>query len=487
MTTPERTSASAAWPLDAHLKRGLFNLSPVSSSSPMKKTCLAVFGTLAFAHAETPSAPATWKSQQPMNAAAAKGDNWWQTFNDAQLTKLIDEAKATYPGLKTALARVDQARAAVRTARAGWFPTVMAQGDLSRSRASDTVYQFSFGTLSNYGTSIELAYELDLWGRIRGQVNAAKSDEAGANADAYTYGLTLSGEIARVYFTLRSLDDESAVLSDTLKLRHEALDMATARVNAGATNELDRVRAEAELATTEAEIAALVGPRAELENTLGLMLGRVASSYKMAAGRLPEALPDVPKVLPSELVQRRPDVSATMRRVEAAQARIGVARAAYFPKVTLGAGLGTQTSQNDKYLDKDSGTWGVGLKFSVPLFVGGQRKAAVDAATAAAKEASTQYEEKVLTAFKEVESLMARLEAQQRQSKAQENLQTAADAAAKLARQRYTEGITTYLEVIEAERTSLSARRALVQLRGQRLVTTVQLIQALGGGWSAAK
>jgi multidrug efflux system outer membrane protein len=287
-----------------------------------------------------------------------------------------------------------------------------------------------------------------------------------------------------VYFALHSIDEENVVLQDTLKLRHEALEMATARVNAGATNELDRVRAEAELATTEAEIAALVGPRAELENTLGLMLGRVASNYKAGVTNLPGKLPEVPKVLPSELVQRRPDVAASMRRVEAAQTRIGVARAAYFPKVSLGAGLGTQTSQSDKYLDHDSATWGVGLKFSVPLFVGGQRKAAVDAATAAAKEASTQYEEKVLTAFKEVETLMAKLAAQQKQSDAQEHLQTAADAAAKLARQRYSEGITTYLEVIEAERTALSARRSLVQLRGQRLVTTVQLIQALGGGWN---
>lgn len=419
-----------------------------------------------------------------MSAAAAKGDNWWQTFHDPQLNQLIEEAKATYPGLKTALARVDQARAAVRSARSGWFPYVAAQGDLSRSRASDTVYQFSFGTLSNYGTSIELSYEIDLWGRIRGQVNAAKSEQDSAAAEASAYGLTLAGEIARVYFALHSIDEENVVLQDTLKLRHEALEMATARVNAGATNELDRVRAEAELATTEAEIAALVGPRAELENTLGLMLGRVASNYKAGVTSLPGKLPEVPKVLPSELVQRRPDVAASMRRVEAAQSRIGVARAAYFPKVSLGAGLGTQTSQRDRYLDHDSATWGVGLKFSVPLFVGGQRKAAVEGATAAAKQASTEYEEKVLTAFKEVETLMAKLAAQQKQSDAQEHLQTAADAAAKLARQRYSEGITTYLEVIEAERTALSARRSLVQLRGQRLVTTVQLIQALGGGWN---
>ncbi len=443
--------------------------------------------SLISAQAELPSTPSTWKNNAAMGKSTIATDNWWTVFNDPQLTKMIEEAKATYPGLNAVMARVDQARAAVRMARAGLLPTVLAQSDLSRSRASDTVYDFSFGTLSNYGVSAELSYEVDIWGRLRGKVTAARADVDSATADAYALGLVLAGEVARVHFALKSVDEENEVLQDTLKLRHEALDMASARVNAGATNELDRVRAEAELATTEAEIAALVGPRAELENTLALALGKMASNFKVPAGKLPATLPEIPKVIPSELVQRRPDVASAMRRVEAAQTRVGVARSTYFPKVTLGAGVGTQTSHTDKFFDRESETWSVGLRVSVPLFVGGQRKAVVEAARGALRETTGQYEEKVLTAFKEVETLMAKLAAHQRQSDAQEHLQTAADAAAKLARQRYSEGITTYLEVIEAERTALSARRALVQLRGQRLVTTVQLIQALGGGWSVAK
>ena len=441
----------------------------------------------ASAIAETPLVPAQWKTTVGMNAAASSSGDWWTVFNDSRLTKLIEEAKASYPGLNAAMARVDQARAALRMARSGLLPRVMALADVGRSRASDTVYDFSFGTLSNFGASAELSYEVDVWGRLRGQVNAARSEADGALADWHAMNLVLAGEVARLHFVLQSLDEENNVLQQTLKLRHEALEMATARVNAGATNELDRVRAEAELATTEAEIAALVGPRAELENSLALALGKVASNFTVPTGKPPSALPNVPKVVPSELVQRRPDVAAAMRRVEAAQTRIGVAHATYFPKFTLGAGVGTQTSRTEKFFDRDSQTWSLGLRVSVPLFVGGQRKASVDAARGALKEVTGFYEEKVLTAFKEVESLMAKLAAHQLQSAAQERLQTAADAAAKLARQRYSEGITTYLEVIEAERTSLSARRALVQLRGQRLLTTVQLIQALGGGWSAAK
>ncbi len=433
--------------------------------------------------AETATAPSAWKAQVNMNSVPA-GDNWWKVFDDATLTKLIEQAQAAYPGLQAAKARVDQARSAVRLARSNLLPRVAVNGDLSRSRASDTVYQFSFGTLNNFSTSADVSYEIDVWGRLRGQVNSARSDAEGAGADASAMSLLLAAEVARLHFALQSIDEEKAVLESTLKLRHEALDMAAARVNAGAANELDRVRAEAELATTEAEIAALAGPRADLENTLGLTLGQVASGFRSATTGFNTSVPAVPKVLPSELVQRRPDVAAAMHRVEAAQTRIGVARSAYFPKVSLGAGLGTQTSHSGRYFDKDSETWSVGLRISIPLFVGQQRRAAVEAAQGALRELTGQYEEKVLIAFKEVESQMAALSAQQKQAEAQEKLQTAADAAAKLARQRYTEGITTYLEVIEAERTSLSARRALVQLRGQRLVTTVQLIQALGGGWN---
>jgi len=186
----------------------------------------------------------------------------------------------------------------------------------------------------------------------------------------------LSSEVARVYFALRSIDEEKQVLADTLKLRQEALDMASARVEAGATNELDRVRAEAELAGTQAEIAALTGPRTELENTLALVLGRMASSYKVPVRKLPTALPAIPTVVPAELVQRRPDVASAMKQVEMAQAKVGVTKAAYFPKVTLGAGLGVETSSTSNYFERDSNEWTVGLRFSLPLTVGGQRKAA---------------------------------------------------------------------------------------------------------------
>ncbi len=454
--------------------------------SPLAMLHAALFLTPLALMAEKPTVPASWKAATSTRTSAVRGDNWWQVFDDPQLTQLIDEATRTYPGLQAVLARVDQAKASVRAARSEWFPRLDARGDLGRSRYSDTAFAFGIGTMSNYGASAELSYELDLWGRIRGQVNAARADEASAAAAASAQSLVLAGEVARVYFTLRSIDEERVVLEDTVKLRQEALRLANARVEAGATNELDRVRAETELAATEAEAAALAGPRADLENTLALLLGRVATGYQVPARKLPGKLPGIPKVLPAELVQRRPDIASVMRQVEAAQARVGVARAAYFPKLSLAAGFGTQTSESSEFFDHDSQIWSVGLNFTIPIFDGGQRKAGVEAARAVLKEINNTYEEKLLIAFKEVESLMATIAAQHSQAEAQIRQQTAAEAAAKLARQRYAEGVATYLEVIEADRTALYSHRTLVQLRGQQLVSTVQLIKALGGGWASS-
>jgi outer membrane protein, multidrug efflux system len=444
---------------------------------------ILALATLLLGSAWAQSLPAHWKESSTRTSASAKSDSWWTVFDDPQLTKWIEEGKATYPGIKAVMARIDQARASVRQAQALRFPQIGLTNDLGRSRGSDTLYQFSFGTLSNMSVAADVSYEIDLWGRVRGNVNAAQSLEKGAEADAQALGLLLSSEVARVYFAARSLDEEKSVLQDALKLRKEALGLAKQRVEAGASTALDLARAEAELAMAEAEIAGLAAPRADLENTLAQALGKMASDFKLAPAKLPASCPTVPSIVPSELVKRRPDVASAARRVEAAQAKIGVARATYLPKLTLGGGAGLQTSQSDRFFERESGIWSLGLKLSIPLYGGGQRKAAMDLATGALKEATADYEEKVLTAFKEVETLLAGIKSQKAQWEATERLQTASDTAAKLARQRYTEGVTTYLEVIEAERTALSARRALVQLRSQHLLTTVQLIKALGGGW----
>lgn len=440
---------------------------------------LALSGSLSLA--ETPSSPAKWKTSA-LSGKSASSD-WWTLFKDPQLSSMVEEATSSYPGIKAQLARIEKARAAVSIARSSWFPRLDARGAASRDHYSETTL-FALPGSNTFSAGVDLSYELDVWGRVRNNVQAARAQAYSAEADAQAIRLMLGSEVARVYFALRSIDEERQLLQDTLKLRKEALDYAAARVDAGAANELDRARAEAELAGTEAEIAALAGPRAELENALALTLGRVASGFKMPERRLPGSIPAVPSVVPGELVQRRPDVASALRLVDAAQAAIGVARADFFPKISLGAGTGLTSAKAGDLVDSDSNEWTIGIRFSWPIFVAGARKAAVASAKATLVEARSSYEEKVLTAFQEVESLLATLKAQRTQEVSQKRLESAAASASKLARQRYTEGVTTYLEVIEAERTELTARRSLVQLRGQQLVTTVQLIKALGGGWT---
>jgi outer membrane protein, multidrug efflux system len=426
--------------------------------------------------------PTAWKS--PTTFTSKTPADWWSLFQDAELLRLIEEAKTHYPGHKSVLARVEASRAALRIARADWFPRVTGVGDLNRARFSDTLYAFSFGSLTSYTAMIDVSYEVDIWGRIRGNVGAAKSAAYSAEADAHGLALMLSSEVAKLYFGIKAIDSEKAVLQSTLQLRQEALKLAAARLEAGATNELDRVRAEAELASTEAELAALIAPRAELENTLALALGKKSTDYRFAASALTAPLPNVPAIVPAELIERRPDVASAKALLDAAQLKVGSTRASYLPKLSLAANAGTQTSQASRFTEDGSRIWTVGMKVTIPLFVGGQKKAAIQAAEAAVKEVTGLYEEKVLTAFKEVETCLAKVAAQTTQHTAQQRLLTAAQAAATLARQRYTEGVATYLEVIEAERTSLTAQRALITLRGQRLLATIQLIQALGGGWS---
>jgi multidrug efflux system outer membrane protein len=317
-------------------------------------------------------------------------------------------------------------------------------------------------------------------------VNVAKAQEAGATADAQALGLMLSGEVARVYFALRSIDEEKQVLSDTLKLRKEALDLATARVEAGATNELDRVRAEAELAGTEAEIASLTGPRTELENSLALVLGRVASSYKVPVQKLPVTLPTIPKVVPAELVQRRPDVAAAARRVTAANLEVGVARAAWFPQVSLGAVGGAQSSAVSMLSSTASRVWSLGANVDWPLFEAGRIKSGVDAAKARWEAAGADYRDVVLRAMGEVEDALSGLAVLAQQSAAQQTTVDSATRTVDLAQKRYDAGLVPFFEVLDAQRSLLRAEQELNRIQGERFAAAVILVKALGGSWESS-
>jgi outer membrane protein, multidrug efflux system len=464
-------------------------------SLPLVAATALLFDLPAHAGGEAKPSTEHWKTAPTLTASAPDIGNWWSAFHDDELSGLIAESLANYPGLQGVYARVNQARASLRATRAQWYPSLGVTTGGSRNQWSSNGVFGSFGgptagTIDPYAefkAGAEFAYEIDIWGRVRSQVTAAKATEAAATADGYAKGLLLASEVARLYFALRSIDEERSILAEAVDLRLRALDLVKAKLAAGATNQLDRARADAELATAEAEAAALQGPRAQLENSLAVMLGKRASEFKMPVKLLPKTLPSVPTALPSELVSRRPDLVMAQSLVDASAAHTGATRKAFLPTVSLGASVGQESSRMTNFADRNSTAWSFGLKVSLPIFDGSLRRAKVDEAKAKQDEAESNYKESVLIAFQEVETQLSTLAGQATQAVAQERLQAAADSAATLARQRYSEGVSTYLDVVEAERTSLGAKRALAQLKGQRLTSMVQLVKALGGGWTADK
>lgn len=433
----------------------------------------------------TPDVPSAYKGNGSGKSVLSE-ENWWRLFADAELSRLLDRVDLNSRTLRVAAARLDQAKAALKAAKADFFPQVSAVGSAARSRlstATDIAYPFDRTTM--YRTAFEAAYEVDLWGRVRRNVEAAKAEFQAGTAGLEALRLSLRAETARVYFTLRAVEGERDALDRAIGKRREALKLTQSRLDAGTGNELDVERAKTELAAAQTELTALGQVRAELENALAVLLGENASDFRVSAPKSEPALPQVPTGVPSELLQRRPDVAEAERHLAAANARIGVAKTAYFPSLRLAASGGWEANETKKLSDEDSRAGSVGFSFSLPLFDGGKRKAGLDQSKAAHQEAAQAYQHTVLTAFQEVENALSAVQVLARQSEELQRALTSAQKAAELSRTRYNGGLVSYFEVIEADRTVLQFERSAAQLRGERLTAAAALIKALGGGWIA--
>jgi multidrug efflux pump len=425
-----------------------------------------------------------WKEGQPLDHVP-KG-NWWEIFGDAQLNDLESQALKANQGLKGAIARVDEARATARVARSELLPSLNLDPSFTRQRYSpNQVPSFGGVTANNFRTPVDLSYEIDLWGRVRRSFQSARADAQASLADFYTVLLTLQSDVAQNYFAIRALDAEIATVSGTVDLRKEQVRLVRSRFNGGIGNELDMARAETELAITEAEAASLARRRAELENAIAILVGSNPSSFQLAAGTNswnPQP-PTVPAGLPAELLERRPDVSEAERQLASASARIGVAKAAFFPVLTLTGSGGFVSGDLNSLFKWDSRTWSIGPSLSLPIFAGGRNRANYKRSQAAFTEAVAHYRQQVLVAFGEVENSLSGTRYLIEQAAAQQRAVANARRAADLATDRYRSGIVSYLEVVDASRDALSAERANAQLAGQRLIAVVQLIKSLGGGW----
>jgi len=431
----------------------------------------------------------SWKQGEPLDHVA-KG-SWWEIFNDLDLNQLETQAARENQNLKAAVARVGQARATARVARGELLPSVSLEPSWTRQRYSPN-QQPSFGSLTanNFSVPLDFSYEVDLWGRVRRSFESARSEAQASLADYYNVLLTLQSDIAQNYFGLRALDAEMATVASTVDLRKEQVKLVRSRFEGGIGNELDVARAETELATTEAEVASLARRRTELENALAILAGSNPAAFKLSVNTTNNwnpVPPEIPAGLPAELLERRPDVAGAERLLASANARIGVAKAAFFPVVSLTASGGYLSGELDNLFNWDSRVWSIGPSISLPIFAGGRNRANYHRSQAAFEEAVARYRQQVLVAFGDVENSLSGIRHLADQSAAQKRAVAQARRSTDLATQRYRSGIVSYIEVIDANRDALQAERTNAQLAGQRLITTVQLIKALGGGWSSER
>ena len=434
---------------------------------------------------------ARWRLAQP--AEQQPRGQWWLAFNDAALTSLIEEAGANNANLAVAASRVKQARAIAGIAQADRAPQVGIGLGAQRARPSAFDSELPQGTptqpVTSYTAKLTASYEIDLFGRVAAGVAAARGDAATSEANYRSVLLALQADVAQTYFRLRALDAELETVAQTVRLREESVQVTQRRFDLGDIGEFDLSRARTELATARAEAIGLQRQRTTAEHALAVLLGKPASHY--VAGKSPllgaTALPAIPAGLPSSLLERRPDINAAQRAMEASNARIGVARGAMFPALTIsaaGGGVGGAMSEVFKW---SSRSWVLGLLTSMPIIDGGRNRANVERSEAALEESVGAYRQSVLTAFAEVEDNLAGLRILSSQAEQIDAALLSARRSADLAQKLYEAGRSSYLELLDAQRNLAAVERTAVQLRGNRAVTTVALIRALGGGWDAAR
>ena len=430
-----------------------------------------------------------WVTAQP--ADALERGPWWRLFNDPVLNELAARVEVSNQNVAAAVAAYAQARALVAEQRAALFPSVTLSGGATRSGNGGGTSNANTTTAngnrsgSNYQASLGAAWEPDVWGRLQSISNGAAATAAASAADLATARLSAQGELAVNYLSLRQQDAQKALLASTLAGYARALDITQNRYNAGIAAKTDVLQAQTQLANAKADEAGLQRTRAQLEHAIAVLVGQAPGNFTLAA--LPDwtaTVPDVPVGVPSTLLQRRPDIAAAERRVASANEQIGVAKAAYYPSLSLNASIGTAASRVADLFSAPAALWSLGLSAAQVLFKGGALDARLDGATAAYDQTVARYRQVVLSAFQNVEDQLSATRVLQTQQALRAQASSAADQVEQQVLNRYRSGQVSYTEVITAQTSALNARRALVQATADRQTTAVALIQSLGGGWS---
>ena len=428
---------------------------------------------------------ANWKPAQPADALVR--GRWWEVFGDPALNALEERIAVSNETLKAAEAQFQAARAAVRGARSALFPQVAAAPTVARAQQSGNLATSSLhAAYSDFLLPADVSYEADVWGRVRSAINLSRSAAQATAADLEAAALGLHAELAVDYFTLRGLDREKALLDTTVAAYARALELTENRFRGGIASQADVAQAETQLETTRSQAVDIGVARASLEHAIATLVGRPASAFSMSASPLTASPPDVPAGVPSDLLERRPDIAAAERRVAVADAQIGVTTAAFYPILTLSGAAGFEASAFGSWLATASNFWSVAPAALVTVFDAGRRRSASDQARALYAESASVYRETVLAAFQEVEDELATLRILDEEATMQGRAVAAAERSLDLATNRYRGGVVSYLEVITAQSAALANQRAAVDVLIRRMDATVLLIKALGGGWDSA-
>ncbi len=427
-----------------------------------------------------------WKPAEPRDGAP-KGQ-WWKVFNDPVLDGLEAMAVAGNQDLQAAVARVDEARATARISRSQFFPELSLDPMAKREHTSGDLpspipFHIPAANVTTISMPLDLSYEVDLWGRVRRSFESAKAQAEASAADYQNVLLTLTADVAVDYFLIRSLDREIDALRGTIDLRKESLRILNERFTTGTGAEIDVAQAKAEMESARADLADASRQRAETLHGLALLCGKAASSFEVAGQAASPSPVVIRPGLPSEVLERRPDVARAERTLASKNAQIGAAVAAYYPVVSLTGSTGFLSADATKLFNVETLVWSIGPNVSLPVFTGGRTAAQIKQAEASYREALAQYRQTVLTAFKEVEDSLAQIVFYDQQAEAEAAALTASRRAAQLARARYDAGSTSYLEVVDVERSMLDHQRKDALIAGQRFAADVRLIKAVGGGW----
>ncbi|GAP37231.1 RND efflux system, outer membrane lipoprotein, NodT family [Piscinibacter sakaiensis] len=470
---PARPARARAWPLPSALAlAAVLALAGCASPAPTGRATLAI-GADRFK--EAPATPG-WTVARP--ADEAPRGPWWEAFGDATLNGLLPQVEVSNQGIAAAVARYAQAQALVDGQRAGQRPSLGATAGATRSGSGSG----GDGATALRAT-LNAAWEPDLWGRLAAGVAQARANAGASAADLANATLSAQAALASNYFALRGADAELALLRATVEGYERSQQIARNRYEAGLAARTDVLQAETQLANARADLASLVAQRQQLEHAIAVLLGRAPADFTLAPAAWTQRVPEVPGLLPSQLLERRPDIAAAQRAVEAANAQIGIARSAYYPSLSLSASAGGSASRLADLFSASHTLWSLGLSLAQTLFDGGALDAALRGAQAGREATVASYRQTVLAAFQDVEDRLSTRRALNDQLALRRQASAAADLTEQQVLNRYRAGQVGYGDVVTAQTSALSARRALVQLQADLQTNAVGLVQALGGGW----